>query len=109
LRLTVATGDFKRRDAAEMLPVSVTAIITDIASKRSIRIPPFQISGSFLPIIPAVRLRRNAVRGCPSEVPHDSSEQRLGSISPRHRDRQPWFDFRIDAAAVLLTFVEGLS
>ena len=37
----VATGDFKRRAAAEMLPVSVTAMITDIASKRSIYVSSF--------------------------------------------------------------------
>jgi hypothetical protein len=47
LRLTVATGDFKRREAAEMLPVSVTATITDIASKRSIRVPAFPYFGKF--------------------------------------------------------------
>jgi len=36
LRLTLATGVPSLREAAEKLPVSVTAMITDIASKRSI-------------------------------------------------------------------------
>jgi hypothetical protein len=36
IRLAVAIGPFRQRDSAEMLPVSATAITTDIASKRSI-------------------------------------------------------------------------
>jgi hypothetical protein len=47
LRLTVATGVLSLREAAEKLPVSVTATITDIASKRSI-LPTFSDSEKFL-------------------------------------------------------------
>jgi hypothetical protein len=47
LRLTVATGDRSLREAAEKLPVSLTATIIDIASRRSI-CPFFQFSEKLL-------------------------------------------------------------
>src|SRR6185295_5769889 len=68
-----------------MLPVSVTAMITDMASKRSIEISPFRTMRSSFPILWAARPRCNAVRWVPSRSAAKSREFEHG-----HRRDQRW-------------------
>ena len=79
-RCTVDNGMPSRRDAADRLPVSATAMSSDIAASRSM---PLRISGESFPILPRYLRKRKALRLAAYPVTVQTGRLRQSGVRPR--------------------------